>query len=49
MEESVRKFLSDNGKKGGSTTRDRHPEHLKKISALGVAARKAKKLQTPKS
>ena len=41
--EMVRAFLTEAGRKGGTTTKKKHgKEHYKKMSRLGVEARKAK-------
>ena len=40
MNDQVKEYLSKNGKKGGNTTKERHPEHFKRISQLGVEARR---------
>lgn len=35
-------YFKQSGKRGGTTTKQRHPNHLKEISKKGVEARKKK-------
>lgn len=43
MSKTIKKFLSEIGKKGGSNTKKKHgPNHFKKIGKLGGRPRKKK-------
>ena len=43
MEEAIKKYLSDNGKKGGTTTKEKYGlGHFKEIGKLGGRPKKDK-------
>lgn len=49
MKDNIKKYLADLGTKGGNTTLDRHGEdHYKRISQMGVEAKKAKRKEREK-
>jgi len=39
---AVENYFKQSGKRGGNTTKQRHPNHLKEISKKGVEARRKK-------
>jgi len=43
---TVEDYFKQSGKRGGNTTKQRHPNHLKEISKKGVKARRMKKQNT---
>ncbi len=39
MDDPIADYLKRIGKRGGETTKQRHPDHLKRIAALGAKKR----------